>query len=103
MHQHVAYPHDRVHRLCATLVRLQAEAPSRQAVPTEEQVERMLDATWSATLLEEEGRRCTFTLGFVSEHEVHSTSCHVLAFAQPVPCRPQAIAKLALATDPRET
>ena len=63
----------------------------------------MLDAAWSATLLEEEGRRCTFTLGFVSEQEVHATSCQVLAFAQPMPCRPQAIAKLALATDPRET
>jgi hypothetical protein len=103
MHQHVAYPHDLVHRLSATIALLQAEAPSRETVPTEEQVEFMLDAAWSATLLEEEGRRCTFTLGFVSEHEVHGTSCQVLAFAQPMPCRPQAIAKLALATDPRET
>jgi hypothetical protein len=103
MHQHVAYPHDLVHRLSATIGVLQAEAPSREAIPTEEQVERLLDAAWSATLHEEEGRRCTFTLGFVSEHEVRGTPCQVLAFAQPMPCRPQAIAKLALATDPRET
>jgi hypothetical protein len=103
MHQHVAYPHDLVHRLSATIAVLQAEAPSREAIATEEQVECMLDAAWSATLLEEEGRRCTFTLGFVAEHEVHGTSCQVLAFAEPMSCRPQAIAKLALATDPRET
>jgi hypothetical protein len=103
MLQHVAYPHDLVGRLSATMLALQAEIPTGESVPTEDQIECMLDAAWSATLLEEEGRRGPFTLGFVSEAEALTTSCRLLAFAEPTPCGPPAIAKLALATDPRET
>jgi hypothetical protein len=101
--QQIAYPHDLVQRLSATIVALQTELPGREVIPTEEQISCILDAAWSATLLEEEGRRGAFTLGFVSEPEAPGTSCRVLAFAEPMVCGAPTIAKLALATDPRET
>jgi hypothetical protein len=104
MQQQVAYPHDLVQRLSASIVALQVEDPTRESIPTEDQIECVLDAAWSATLVEEEGRRGAFTLGFISEGEARKTAtCKLLAFAEPMACASQTIAKLALATDPRET
>jgi hypothetical protein len=103
MQQQVAYPHDLVQRLADTIRALEARVPGPEPVATEEQIGRLLDAAWSATLLEEEGRRGAFTLGFVSEEDARETSCRILAFAAPMPCGAPTIAKLALATDPRET
>jgi hypothetical protein len=103
MTQPIVYPHDLVQRLFSTIAALESEDPSRAAPPSDTQLQRVLDSSWSATLIEEEGRRTVFTLGFVSEQEALATPCRVLAFADQVACDPHTIAKLALATDPRET
>jgi hypothetical protein len=103
MTQTIVYPHDLVERLFSTISALESEDPSRAVPPSRTQLQRVLDASWSATLIEEEGRRTVFTLGFVSEQEALATPCRVLAFADAVACDPNTIAKLALATDPRET
>jgi sensor domain DACNV-containing protein len=103
MTQPIVYPHDLVERLASTISALESEESSRATPPSHAQIERVLDAAWSATLLEEEGRRTVFTLGVVSEKEALATPCRVLAFADAMACDPHTIAKLALATDPRET
>jgi hypothetical protein len=103
MTQPIVYPHDLIQRLFSTISALESEDPSRAVPPSRAQLQRVLDASWSATLIEEEGRRTVFTLGFVSEREALATPCRVLAFADEVACDANTIAKLALATDPRET
>jgi hypothetical protein len=102
MPQPIVYPHDLVERLFRAISAFESHAPSR-AAPSKEQLERVLDAAWSATLLEEEGRRTVFTLAFVSAQAPIGSSGRALPFVAPVPGTPNAIAKLALATDPRET
>lgn len=103
MTQPIVYPHDLVLRLSSMISALASENSSRTTLPSQTQLEQVLDATWSATLLEEEGRRTVFTVGLASEPEALATPYRVLAFAEAMACDSRTIAKLALATDPRET
>jgi hypothetical protein len=99
----IVYPHELVRRLVNTISAMESEALSRGTSPPISEVQSVLDVAWSATLLEEEGRRPVFTLALVSEQEALAAPCRVLALAEPMVCDPRSIAKLALATDPRQT
>ena len=63
----------------------------------------LLEVAWSATLLEEEGRRPVFTLAYTTTAEAHRFGTRVEEFRSSVPLTAQAVAKLAPATDRRET
>jgi hypothetical protein len=71
---------------------LQRNAP----VPTESQVRALLDAAFFASMLEEEGRRVTFTLAFVSPRSIpESWDLEAVVFAKPIELHPRSVAKLA--------
>jgi hypothetical protein len=73
-------------------------------VPTSEQANAVLNASFFASLLEEEGRRSIFTLAFVSPSFVaSSTDFEAFVFAKPVALHPKSIAKLTPATHPDRT
>ncbi len=72
-------------------------------LPTQSELRVLLEAAFLGGLLEEEGRRATFTLAYVSPAAIAPTDHEALVFARPVPLRPQAIAKLAPATQPDRT
>jgi len=99
----IVYPHELVRRLGDVIATLESDASCRGASPSGVQLQTLLDVAWSATLIEEEGRRTTFTLGFVSEEEASLANCCALPLSEPMTCDPHAIAKLAVATDPHET
>src|SRR4051812_47477921 len=103
MRQAIVYPPELVQRLFDAIASFESEAATPVAAPSPDELRAVLDAAWSATLLEEEGRRTDFTLGLVSEEEALGTRYRVLPFAAAVPCSAPTIAKLSLATDPRET
>lgn len=67
-----------------------------------DQLATLLDIAWSATMIEEEGRRSNFTLG-VAPAEAASAGAKVQTFAQPRPLTPATIAKLAPAADSAAT
>jgi hypothetical protein len=101
--QPIVYPHDLIDKLFGAIVALEAAASTGTMRPSKEQLGRVLDAAWSASLLEEEGRRAVFTLAFATPRDAAQCPWTVLEFADSVPCEPNAIAKLSIATDPRET
>jgi hypothetical protein len=76
-------------------------------LPTPEHLREMLDVTFAASIMEEEGRRICFTLAYTTPEGAASqgTSMHFdfFTFREPVPLEPGHIAKLALTTDPSRT
>jgi sensor domain DACNV-containing protein len=99
----IVYPHELVRRLSEVIATLESDASRRATSISGMKLQSLLDVAWSATLIEEEGRRTTFTLGFVSEDEAFVANCCVLSLSEPMTCDPHTIAKLAIATDPHET
>ncbi len=74
--------------------------PSVAPIPTHREIEALLDVTFLASLLEEEGRRTQFRLAFVGSQGAVNSQLAVFTFRQPVPLTARAIAKLAPAVDP---
>jgi hypothetical protein len=74
-----------------------------RSLPTEHQVRDMLDVAYLASLLEEEGRRVNFTLGFLSPSGAAALKYIPMPFDKPRPFRPNTLAKVALATMPGRT
>jgi len=105
----------RGHKFWTELPNLQRTAPAlaqqneqnlnlNAPIPTPDQAGALLNAAFFASLLEEEGRRSTFTLAFVSPSFVAgSTDFDALVFATPVALHAKHIAKLTPATHPDST
>lgn len=72
-------------------------------LPSEAVVARMLDVTYVASLLEEEGRRIECSCGFLSEAGVSALGFGSFRFAEPLPFLPATMAKLAPALQPGRT
>lgn len=72
-------------------------------LPSEPVVARMLDVTYVASLLEEEGRRIECSCGFLSAEGVGALGFGAYRFAEPLPFIPSMLAKLAPALQPGRT
>lgn len=100
----VTYPPEVVDRLQDALDRMQGPWPH----PTKEQLVEILGIAWAATLMEEEGRRTRFTLACADPRLIRERGAErgwgtASPFAEPLPCEPGRIAKLAPAANPNET
>ena len=74
--------------------------PSVAPVPTQQELEALLDVTLLSTLFEEEGRRSQLRLAFVRASGAEGSQLAVFPFCQPVPLTARSIAKVAPAIDP---
>jgi hypothetical protein len=102
MEPHLRYPRELSPELMTKLVAVAGEGPDNR-LPTQDEVGRLLDIAWAATILEEEGRRTTFALVFEQDGKALENDYDVTYFSKARPCTPGAVAKLAPATNVRET
>src|SRR5690348_9666678 len=74
-----------------------------RSVPSIEFVRAMVDVSYAASLLEEEGRRVRFALGFLSPKEARALGHGVFRFRTALPLESTALAKAAMATEASRT
>jgi hypothetical protein len=72
-------------------------------VPSIELARTMVDVSYAASLLEEEGRRVRFSLAFLTPEGAQALRYGVFRFRSPLPVEPTALAKAALATESSRT
>lgn len=72
-------------------------------LPEPRHVQEMLDVAYLTSLLEEEGRRVHFTLGYLSPKGAAALNHSAIRFGRPKPFRPRELAKVALAATPAQT
>ncbi len=77
--------------------------PDIAPLPSREMLRELLHVAFFSTLLEEEGRATTFTLGYVSAAAAAQLHHGVSRFSAPVPLAPDKLAKLAPAADRKRT
>ena len=98
----VVYPRELAQRIVDEVANIYEHAGLSPAL-TAEQMARLLDAAWAATLLEEEGRRTRFTLAIAAPENATTSDARSQRFEGPRLFTASAIAKLAPASDVRET
>ena len=76
-----------------------ANFESARPLPSKDQVARMVDVGYVASLLEEEGRRVRCGFGYLSEAGANALRFKTFRFATPMPFRPATLAKLAPAAE----
>jgi hypothetical protein len=74
-----------------------------EPLPTRRHLAEILDVAYVASLMEEEGRRVTFTMAYLSEEGARHHQHQVFPFKTPLPFVPSALAKYALAAPPLTT
>jgi len=85
------------------LPRSRRNAELVRPVPSTDLVRTMVDVSYAASLLEEEGRRVRFALGFLTPEGARALRHGVFRFRAPLPLEPNILAKAALATESSRT
>jgi len=72
-------------------------------VPSRNHLRELLDVTYAASLMEEEGRRISLAVGYLSAEGASALGFKVFPFKQALAFSSRRLAKVALATDPART
>jgi Probable sensor domain DACNV len=75
----------------------------RKPLPSEEELEKILDIAYVTSLCVEEGRACTLTVAYVPPLGAAELGEGTFTFAAPLPFEPSQLRKLAPATEPAVT